>query len=106
MTSSLVHGDVMLAIALMTAVTVALRLGGYFLMSYVTVTPRVRRMLGALPGSVITAAVLPVAVAGGIVAIAAVAVAMLAMLITKRDIIAVIAGSGTAALLRLAGFAG
>jgi uncharacterized membrane protein len=105
-TNSLVHGDVMLAIALMTAVTVALRLGGYFLMSYVTVTPRVRRMLGALPGSVITAAVLPVAVAGGTVAIAAVAVAMLAMLVTKRDIIAVIAGSGTAALLRLAGFAG
>jgi uncharacterized membrane protein len=106
MTSSLVHGEVMLAIALMTVVTVALRLGGYLLMSYVTVTPRVRRMLGALPGSVITAAVLPVAWQGGIVAIAAVAVAMLAMLITNRDIIAVIAGSATAALLRLAGFAG
>lgn len=100
------HGEVLLAIALMTAVTVALRLGGYFMMSYVTVTPRVRRMLGALPGSVITAAVLPVALAGGTVAMAAVAVAMLAMLVTKRDIIAVIAGSATAALLRLAGFAG
>jgi uncharacterized membrane protein len=100
------HGEVMLAIALMTVVTVALRLGGYFMMSYVTVTPRVRRMLGALPGSVITAAVLPVALAGGTVAMAAVAVAMLAMLVTKRDIIAVIAGSATAALLRLAGFAG
>jgi uncharacterized membrane protein len=106
MTSRLVHGEVLLAIALMTAVTVALRLGGYFLMSYVTVTPRVRRMLGALPGSVITAAVLPVALAGGTVAIAAVGVAMLAMLATKRDIVAVIAGSATAALLRLAGFAG
>lgn len=31
--TSIVRGDVMLAIALMTAVTVSLRLGGYFLMS-------------------------------------------------------------------------
>lgn len=106
MTSNLVHGEVLLAIGLMTAVTVALRLGGYFLMSYVTVTPRVRRMLGALPGSVITAAVLPVALQGGFVAISAVLMGMLAMLLTKRDIFAVIAGSATAALLRLAGFAG
>jgi uncharacterized membrane protein len=104
--SSIVHGDVMLAIALMTAVTISLRLGGYFLMSYVTVTPRVRRMLNALPGSVIAAAVLPVAVQGGGVAIAAVLAAMLAMAFTRSDIVAVIAGSGTAALLRLAGFAG
>jgi uncharacterized membrane protein len=104
--SSLVHGDVMLVIALMTAVTVSLRLGGYFLMSYVTVTPRVRRMLNALPGSVIAAAVLPVAVQGGGVAIAAVLAAMLAMALTNRDIVAVIAGSATAALLRLAGFVG
>jgi len=104
--SSIVHGNVMLAIALMTAVTISLRLGGYFLMSYVTVTPRVRRMLNALPGSVIAAAVLPVAVQGGSVAIAAVLAAMLAMALTRSDIVAVIAGSGTAALLRLAGFAG
>jgi uncharacterized membrane protein len=104
--SSIVHGDVMLAIALMTAVTISLRLGGYFLMSYVTMTPRVRRTLNALPGSVIAAAVLPVATQGGAVAIAAVLAAMLAMALTRSDIVAVIAGSGTAALLRLAGFVG
>lgn len=104
--SSIVHGDVMLAVALMTAVTISLRLGGYFLMSYVTMTPRVRRMLNALPGSVIAAAVLPVAVQGGGIAIAAVLAAMLAMALTRSDIVAVIAGSGTAALLRLAGFVG
>jgi uncharacterized membrane protein len=104
--SSLVHGDVILAILLMTAVTVSLRLGGYFMMSYVTVTPRVRRMLNALPGSVIVAAVLPVAVQGGFVAIAAVLVAMVAMAMTHRDFVAVVAGSATAALLRVAGFAG
>jgi uncharacterized membrane protein len=102
--SSLVHGEVMLAILLMTIVTVSLRLGGYFMMSYVTVTPRMRRMLNALPGSVIAATVLPVALQGGLVAIAAVLVAMLAMAVTHRDIVAVVAGSATAALLRVAGF--
>ena len=99
----LVHGDVMLAIAAMTAVTLSLRLGGYFLMSYVTVTARVRRMLDALPGSVIAAAVLPVALQGGAVAIAAVVLAMLAMYLSRSDIVAIVVGVGTAALLRAVG---
>ncbi len=55
------RSDVMIAFAVMTAVTVASRLGGYWLMGYVNVTPRVRRMLDALPGSIIVAAALPVA---------------------------------------------
>jgi branched chain amino acid efflux pump len=99
----LVHGDVMLAIAAMTAVTLSLRLGGYFLMSYVTVTARVRRMLDALPGSVIAAAVLPVALQGGAVAIAAVVLAMLAMYLSRSDIVAIVVGVGIAALLRAVG---
>ena len=102
--TSLVHGDVMLAVAAMTAVTLSMRLGGYFLMSYVTVTPRVRRMLDALPGSVIAAAVLPVALQGGAVAIAAVVLAMLAMYLSRSDIVAIVVGVGAAALLRAAGF--
>ena len=101
--TNLIHGDVMLAIAAMTAVTVSLRLGGFFLMSYVTVTPRIRRMLDALPGSVIAAAVLPVALQGGPVAIAAVVLAMLAMYVSRSDIVAIVVGVGAAALLRALG---
>jgi uncharacterized membrane protein len=100
---NLVHGDVMLAIAAMTLVTVSLRLGGYFLMSYVSVTPRVRRMLDALPGSVIAAAVLPVALQGGPVAVTAVLLAMAAMYVTRSDVIAIVVGVGAAALLRAFG---
>lgn len=94
----------MLAIAAMTLVTVSLRLGGYFMMSYVSVTPRVRRMLDALPGSVITAAVLPVALRGGSVAVTAVLLAMAAMYVTRNDIVAVVVGIGAAAALRALGF--
>jgi len=101
--TDLVHGNIMLVIAAMTAVTVSLRLGGFFLMSYVTVTPPIRRMLDALPGSVIAAAVLPVALQGGPVAIAAVVLAMLAMYVSRSDIAAIVVGVGAAALLRAAG---
>ena len=58
--ADVLRSDVMLAFAVMTAVTVAVRLGGFWLMSYVPVTPRVRRMMDALPGSIIVAAALPV----------------------------------------------
>ena len=101
--TSLVHGNVLLAIAGMTAVTLSLRLGGYFLMSYVIVTPRVRRMLDALPGSVIAAAVLPVALQGGVVAVIAVLLAMLAMYLSRSDMVAIVIGVGAAALLRAVG---
>jgi uncharacterized membrane protein len=103
MMNNLVRGDVMLAIAVMTAVTVALRLGGFWLMGYVTVTPRVRRMLAALPGSVIAAAVLPVVALEGTVALLAVLAAMLAMYLTRSDIVAVLVGVAIAALARFSG---
>ena len=100
------RSDVMIAFAVMTAVTVASRLGGYWLMGYVTVTPRVRRMLDALPGSIIVAAALPVAVNGGPVVMFAIVAALLVTIIRRNDFIAVITGMAVAALARALGFAG
>jgi branched chain amino acid efflux pump len=104
--SDFLRSDVMLALAMMAAVTVASRLGGYWLMSYVTVTPRVRRMLDALPGSIIVAAALPVAVNGGAVVMFAIAAAMVVAIIRRNDFIAVITGMAVAALARAIGFEG
>ena len=101
--SELVRPDVMLAIGVMTAVTVALRFGGYFLMGYVPLTPRVRRMLNALPGSIIAAAVLPVMIQGGLVATLAVVAALIVMALTRNDFGAVVVGVVIAALARFAG---
>ncbi|WP_398483748.1 AzlD family protein [Tardiphaga sp.] len=100
------RSDVMLAFAVMTAVTVASRLGGYWLMGYVNVTPRVRRMLDALPGSIIVAAALPVAVNGGAVVIFAILAAMAVSIIRRNDFIAVIVGMAVAAAARALGFGG
>jgi uncharacterized membrane protein len=100
------RSDVMLAFAVMTAVTVASRLGGYWLMGYVNVTPRVRRMLDALPGSIIVAAALPVAVNGGPVVIFAILAALAVAIMLRNDFIAVIVGMAVAAAARALGFGG
>jgi uncharacterized membrane protein len=104
--SEFLRSDVMLAFAVMTAVTVASRLGGYFLMRYVTVTPRIRRMLDALPGSIIVAAALPVAVNGGLVVMGALAAALGVSIIRRNDFLAVITGMTVAALARALGIEG
>ena len=104
--SEFLRNDVMIAFAVMTAVTMASRLGGYWLMGYVNVTPRVRRMLDALPGSVIVAAALPVAVNGGAVVMFAIAAAMAVTIIKRNDFVAVLTGMAVAALARAAGFGG
>jgi uncharacterized membrane protein len=104
--SDFLRSDVMVAFAVMTAVTVLSRLGGYWLMGYVTVTLRVRRMLDALPGSIIVAAALPVAVNGGAVVMFAIAAALLVSIIRRNDFIAVITGMAVAALARAIGFDG
>lgn len=104
--SDLVHSDVMLAFAVMMAVTVASRLGGFWLMGYVNITPRVRRMLDALPGSIIIAAALPVAVNGGPVVLFAIAAAIAITIIRRNEFVAVITGMVVAALARAIGFSG
>ena len=98
--------DVWIAIAVMTLVTVASRLGGYWLMAYVPVTPWVRRMLDALPGSIIIAAVAPVVLNGGAVVIFAIAAAMGVTIIKRNDFLAVMTGMAVAALARAIGFSG
>ena len=88
------------AILAMGAVTYAMRAGGFWLMGHVPLTPRVRRMLEALPGAVIIATVLPIAVREGVPAILAIAAAVGAMLLRRNDFLAVIVGMTVAALAR------
>ncbi|NEW92475.1 AzlD domain-containing protein [Rhodopseudomonas sp. BR0M22] len=104
--TDMLRSDVMIAFAVMTAVTVASRLGGYFMMRYVEVTPRVRRMLDALPGSIIVAAALPVAVNGGPIVMVALAAAIAVSVLRRNDFLAVITGMLVAALARALGLPG
>jgi uncharacterized membrane protein len=88
------------AILAMGAVTYAMRAGGFWLMAHVPLTARVRRMLDALPGSVVVATVLPLVVREGVPAALAIAAAGAAMLIRRNDFLAVVAGMAAAAAAR------
>ena len=88
------------AIAAMAVATYAMRAGGFWMMRHVPPSGRLRKMLEALPGSVIVATVLPIVVRDGITAMLAIGVAIAVMLLVRRDILAVIAGISVAASAR------
>ncbi|HVV80804.1 MAG TPA: AzlD domain-containing protein [Pseudolabrys sp.] len=89
-----------LLIAAMTSVNYAIRTGGFILMGYVPITPRVRAILNALPGAVVMAIVLPLIVRGGAPAWAAILVSIALMTWKRNDLLAVVAGMVAAAIIR------
>jgi uncharacterized membrane protein len=91
------------AILAMGAATYAMRACGFWLMSRVPLTPRLRRMFEALPGSVVVATVLPIIVREGPVAALAIGAASTVMLVWRSDLLAVITGMAVAAAARAAG---
>jgi uncharacterized membrane protein len=89
-----------LAIAAMTLVTFLCRIAGVVVMSRVRITPRIERGLRALPGSIILATILPVVIDNGWPAILALTAAIVAMAVTRIDIVGLLAGLGTLSVIR------
>jgi uncharacterized membrane protein len=85
------------ALAAMTLTVYLSRAGGYWLIGRVTIGPRLRRMLDALPGAVIAASVAPIIMHGGLRAGLAMAAAAGAMFLIRNDFAAVLAGVAMAA---------
>jgi uncharacterized membrane protein len=92
-----------LAIAAMTLVTFLCRIAGVVVMSRVRITPRIERGLRALPGSIILATILPVVIDNGWPAMIALAAAIIAMAVARIDIVGLVAGLGTLAVIRALG---
>ena len=84
-------------LAAMTATVYLTRAGGYWLIGRVTIGPRLRRMLNALPGAVIAATVAPILVQGGLRAVLAMVAAAAVMVLWRKDFAAVAAGAAVAA---------
>jgi uncharacterized membrane protein len=91
------------AIAAMTLVTFLCRIAGVVVMSRVRITPRIERGLRALPGSIILATILPVVIDNGWPAVIALAAAIVAMAVTRIDIVGLTVGLGTLAVIRAFG---
>jgi uncharacterized membrane protein len=98
MTSS---GNFLIALCCIALASYGCRVGGFVLMGYVRITPRIDAALRAVPVAVMVGIVIPAAAAGGLPEIAALAVVGVAMKLTGSDLIAAVAGAVTVALCRL-----
>jgi uncharacterized membrane protein len=92
------------AIFVMAAVSHLIRISGFWLMARVPLTPRIRRMLDALPGSVVAATVVPIVVKSGPAAALGIAAVLAIMALRRNEFLAVFVGVGVVALARAAGF--
>ena len=92
--------DVLLAILLMGIASFACRAGGFFLMRFVALTPRVEAWLSAIPIALIGAIVGPVAVKGGPAEWLGLATAVGLMRFTGNDFISAIGAVAVVAIVR------
>jgi uncharacterized membrane protein len=104
MTNELFSGPAIAAIFAMAAMTYLMRVGGFWLMAHVPITQRVRRMLEALPGSVVVAIVLPIVAKSGLSAYAGIAAVLAIMVATGNQFLGVFGAVGLVALIRYFGF--
>lgn len=93
-----------LAIGAMAVATYLCRLAGVVLMSFVPLTPHVRRGLAALPGSIVVATVLPLIERLGLAAAVALLTAVGAMFVTRSELVALLTGMAMISAARLLGF--
>lgn len=87
----------------MAAATLAVRFAGYWIMASVPLTPFVRGALEALPGTIIVATIVPLAMREGLDAWAGIAAAALVMIVMRKDIAALVAGLAVVAGARFFG---
>ena len=98
--SDLIVPGVLAAIIAMGLVTYLCRVSGYFAMNVIPFTPRLKRALAALPGSIVAAAVLPIVERIGPSAGIALVAALGSMLIRRNEILALFAGLAAAIAAR------
>lgn len=93
----------LIAIAAMAAATMLMRTAGFWLMAYVPLTPRIRKMLEALPGAVVAALVLPIVVKNGLPAFLAVGTVIAAIAYRCNAFVALAIAVAAAAFARAFG---
>lgn len=92
------------AILVMAVATYLCRISGVVMMGFIPLTPRVRRGLAALPGSIVVATVLPLIERLGLAAGLALLAAVASMVIRRSELLALVVGMSAVALARAYGF--
>lgn len=88
------------AILLLALVTIATRIGGVWIMSYVRITPRIEAFLQYMAASVLISIVIPATLAATPRMWLAVGAAAVVMVATRSALGAMIVGTGVAAVAR------
>ncbi len=92
--------DFLVTLGAMACAAYACRVGGFLLMRYVPVTPRVEAALRATPLGVMIGIVMPAVSAGKPPELIALLVIAIAMKLTRNDLAAALAGVATIAVCR------
>jgi uncharacterized membrane protein len=92
-----------MALAAMALASYACRVAGFLLMGLVTITPRVEAALKATPLGVMIGIVMPSAASGRLPELAGLAVVLVVMKLSGRDLVAALSGAAAVALCRLLG---
>lgn len=94
--------DLLLVFGALALAAYGCRAGGFLIMRYVPVTPRIEAALRAAPLAVMIGVVAPAAVRGGIPELAGLVATGIAMRLRGNDVVAAFAGVIVVALLRYA----
>jgi len=94
------RADALTILAVMALAAAICRGGGFWLMRFVPITPRVRAALNAIPIAVLMGIMAPALLRGGIAESAAVLATAGVVKAGGNDLLAILAGLATVALLR------
>jgi uncharacterized membrane protein len=94
------HAPILLTILGMAAAVYLIRAGGLFLAKRITPTPSVEAFLAHLPGAMFVALVVPAAIQGGILYIAAVLATLASARLRAPLLVSMAVGVGTLYVLR------
>jgi uncharacterized membrane protein len=97
-----VRPDILIAIGLIGLVSLICRFGGFFLMRYVAITPRIEAWLRAMPVALVGSIIGPVVVKGGPPEWLGLAVAALLMRVIGNEFLGCAGGVFAVAMVRLA----
>ena len=95
-----IRPDVLQAILLLGLASLACRFSGFFLMKYISITPRVDAWLRAIPIALIGAMLGPIAVNGGPPEWLGLAAAVGVMYVTANEFVGAIGACAVVALMR------
>ena len=87
-------------LAALAVASYACRAGGFWVMRFFAITPRVEAALRAAPLAVMVGVVTPAALHGGVAELGGLVAAALAMRVLGNDLVAMVAGVVAVALLR------